>query len=131
MPEVSNMPLPAKLLAAGVRDMVRICDGRMSGTAYGTVVLHVTPEAAAGGPLAKVRTGDMIILDVANRRLDVDVPAEELFERSPSPAAVRAYATPTRGWEKLYVDTVGQANTGADLSFLTGSSGSEVSRESH
>ena len=131
MPEVSNMPLPAKLLAAGVRDMVRICDGRMSGTAYGTVVLHVTPEAAAGGPLAKVRTGDMIILDVANRRLDVDVPDEELNAREPAPEAVKAYAAPSRGWERLYVETVGQANTGADLDFLVGSSGSQVSRESH
>jgi dihydroxy-acid dehydratase len=131
MPEVSNMPLPAKLLASGVRDMVRICDGRMSGTAYGTVVLHVTPEAAAGGPLAKVRTGDMIILDVANRRLDVDVPAEELNAREPAPEAVKAYAAPSRGWERLYVETVGQANTGADLDFLIGSSGSQVSRESH
>ena len=131
MPEVSNMPLPAKLLAQGVRDMVRICDGRMSGTAYGTVVLHVTPEAAAGGPLAKVRTGDMIILDVANRRLEVDVPAGELEAREPAPSAVKAYAAPERGWERLYVDTVGQANTGADLSFLVGSSGSHVSRDSH
>jgi len=131
MPEVSNLPLPAKLLAAGVRDMVRICDGRMSGTAYGTVVLHVTPEAAAGGPLAKVRTGDIIVLDVPNRRLDVDIPAEELEARPPAPEAVKAFAAPTRGWEKLYVDTVGQANTGADLDFLVGGSGDEVSRESH
>lgn len=131
MPEVSNTPLPAKLLAQGVRDMVRICDGRMSGTAYGTVVLHVTPEAAAGGPLAKVRTGDMIILDVANRRLDVDVPDAELEAREPSVESLKAYAAPRRGWERLYVDTVGQANTGADLSFLVGSSGSHVSRESH
>lgn len=131
MPEVSNMPLPAKLLAHGIRDMVRICDGRMSGTAYGTVVLHVAPEAAAGGPLAKVRNGDMIVLDVAKRRLDVDIPDEELNARPPAPAAVRAFAAPTRGWEKLYVDTVGQANTGADLDFLIGSSGNRVTRESH
>ncbi|MGN9813375.1 IlvD/Edd family dehydratase [Micromonospora sp. BQ11] len=131
MPEVSNMPLPAKLLAGGVRDMVRICDGRMSGTAYGTVVLHVAPEAAAGGPLAKVRTGDMIILDVANRRLDVDLPEAELDAREPAPEAVNAFARPSRGWERLYVDTVGQANTGADLDFLLGSSGDRVSRESH
>jgi dihydroxy-acid dehydratase len=131
MPEVSNMPLPAKLLALGVRDMVRVCDGRMSGTAYGTVVLHVAPEAAAGGPLAKVRTGDIIVLDVAKRRLDVDISDEELAAREPAPAAVSAYAAPERGWEKLYVDTVGQANTGADLDFLVGSSGWQVSRESH
>lgn len=131
MPEVANMPLPAKLLEQGVRDMVRICDGRMSGTAYGTVVLHVAPEAAAGGPLALVRTGDMIVLDVPARRLYVDIPDAELLARTPSPATVEAYASPRRGWEKLYVDTVGQANTGADLDFLIGSSGDKVSRESH
>ena len=131
MPEVANMPLPAKLLRQGVRDMVRICDGRMSGTAYGTVVLHVAPEAAAGGPLALVRTGDFVILDVAARRLDIDIPAEELAARSPDQATVSAYAQPTRGWERLYIDTVQQANTGADLDFLVGSSGDRVSRESH
>src|SRR4051794_30182036 len=131
MPEVSNMPLPAKLLALGIRDMVRVCDGRMSGTAYGTVVLHVAPEAAAGGPLAKVRTGDVIVLDVAKRRLDVEIADDELAARAPSPEATAAYAAPERGWEKLYVDTVGQANTGADLDFLIGSSGWNVSRESH
>jgi dihydroxy-acid dehydratase len=131
MPEVANMPLPAKLLEQGVRDMVRVCDGRMSGTAYGTVVLHVAPEAAAGGPLAKVRTGDMIVLDVANRRLDADVPAEEWAAREPSPEAAKAYAAPSRGWERLYVDTVAQADTGADCDFLRGSSGDRVSRESH
>ena len=131
MPEVSNMPMPAKLLARGVRDMVRVCDGRMSGTAYGTVVLHVAPEAAAGGPLALVRTGDMIVLDVAGRRLELDVPAAELAARTPAPAAVAAYAAPTRGWERLYVDHVQQADTGADLDFLVGSSGHPVGRESH
>jgi dihydroxy-acid dehydratase len=131
MPEVSNLPLPAKLLVDGVRDMVRICDGRMSGTAYGTVVLHVTPEAAAGGPLAKVRTGDIIVLDVPNRRLDVELPDGELEAREPAPAAVRAFAAPRRGWERLYVETVGQANTGADLDFLVGASGDRVARESH
>jgi dihydroxy-acid dehydratase len=131
MPEVSNLPLPPKLLAQGVRDMVRICDGRMSGTAYGTVVLHVAPEAAAGGPLAKVRTGEVIILDVPGRRLDVEIPDEELAAREPAPAAVRAFARPGRGWQRLYVETVRQANTGADLDFLIGSSGDHVSRESH
>jgi dihydroxy-acid dehydratase len=131
MPEVSNMPLPAKLLAGGVRDMVRICDGRMSGTAYGTVVLHVAPEAAAGGPLAKVRTGDMIVLDVERRLLAIDIPDAELAAREPSPAAAAAYAAPRRGWEKLYVETVLQANTGADCDFLLGSSGDRVARESH
>ncbi|NEA63515.1 IlvD/Edd family dehydratase [Streptomyces sp. SID12488] len=131
MPEVSNMPLPKKLLEQGVRDMVRVCDGRMSGTAYGTVVLHVAPEAAAGGPLGLVRTGDIIDLDVAARRLDVDVPAEELARRTPDEATVNGFANPRRGWERLYVDHVLQADTGADLDFLIGSSGSEVSRESH
>jgi len=131
MPEVANMPLPTKLLEQGVRDMVRVCDGRMSGTAYGTVVLHVSPEAAAGGPLALVRTGDHIILDVPNRRLDIDISAEELATRSPDPATIAGFAKPLRGWEKLYVDHVMGADTGVDLDFLIGSSGDKVSRESH
>ncbi|WP_369252732.1 IlvD/Edd family dehydratase [Geodermatophilus amargosae] len=131
MPEVSNMPLPRKLLEQGVRDMVRVCDGRMSGTAYGTVVLHVAPEAAAGGPLGLVRTGDVIALDVAARRIDVEVPDDELARRRPSEATVAGFAGPRRGWERLYVDHVLQADTGADLDFLVGSSGSAVSRESH
>ena len=131
MPEVANMPLPKKLLEQGVRDMVRICDGRMSGTAYGTVVLHVAPEAAAGGPLALVQTGDWISLDVHGRRLDVEVPADELAARTPSRATLDAFADPARGWERLYVDHVQGADTGADLDFLLGSSGSRVSRESH
>jgi dihydroxy-acid dehydratase len=131
MPEVSNMPMPAKLLQRGVRDMVRICDGRMSGTAYGTVVLHVAPEAAAGGPLALVRTGDWITLDVPGRRVDVEVPEEELRQRTAPAAMTEALAAPRRGWERLYVDTVGGADTGADLSFLVGSSGDQVARDSH
>ncbi|WP_433173981.1 IlvD/Edd family dehydratase [Actinoallomurus sp. CA-150999] len=131
MPEVSNMPLPEKLLKQGVRDMVRVCDGRMSGTAYGTVVLHVAPEAAAGGPLDRVRTGDPIVLDVANRRIDVDIPQEELDGREPSKALLDGVARPRRGWERLYVDTVMGADTGADLDFLVGSSGDAVARESH
>jgi dihydroxy-acid dehydratase len=131
MPEVGNMPLPRKMLEAGVRDMVRISDARMSGTAYGTVILHVAPEAAAGGPLAFVRTGDLIEVDVANRRLHLHVDDEELNRRSQSPASEAAYAAPTRGWAKLYVDHVTQADTGADLDFLVGGSGSKVSRESH
>jgi dihydroxy-acid dehydratase len=131
MPEVSNMPLPRKLLEAGVRDMVRVCDGRMSGTAYGTVVLHVAPEAAAGGPLGLVRTGDVISLDVEARRIDVELPEAELAARTPSAGAVAGFADPRRGWERLYVDHVMQADTGADLDFLVGSSGSQVSRESH
>ncbi len=131
MPEVANLPLPPKLLERGVRDMVRICDGRMSGTAYGTVVLHVAPEAADGGPLGLVRTGDIIELDVPARRLDVEVAPEELRRREPAAAAVAGYAAPSRGWERLYVDHVLQADRGADLDFLVGASGHQVSRESH
>jgi dihydroxy-acid dehydratase len=129
MPETANVPLPAKLLKRGVRDIVRICDGRMSGTAYGTVVLHVAPEAAAGGPLALVRTGDWITLDVPARTLSLDVPDDELAARraawTPSPAAA------TRGWTWLYTEHVQQANTGCDLDFLIGASGSQVGRDSH
>ncbi|MFI6901619.1 IlvD/Edd family dehydratase [Nonomuraea sp. NPDC050394] len=128
MPEVGNLPLPAKLLAKGVRDMVRISDARMSGTAYGTVVLHVAPEAAAGGPLARVTTGDPIVLDVPGRTLRVDVPDAVLAAREP---VTTGFARPARGWEKLYVEHVLQADRGCDLDFLTGSSGSSVARESH
>jgi dihydroxy-acid dehydratase len=131
MPEVSNLPLPKKLLERGVRDMVRVCDGRMSGTAYGTVVLHVCPEAAAGGPLALVQTGDVLALDVEARRIDLEVPADELARRTPNPATVAGFANPKRGWQRLYIDHVLQADTGADLDFLVGSSGSAVSRDSH
>ena len=131
MPEVGNMPLPKKLLEQGVRDIVRISDGRMSGTAYGTIVLHVSPEAAAGGPLSLVQTGDTIVLDVPNRTLNIDISDEELKARKPSAASVAAYATPERGWSKLYVDHVQGADTGADMDFLLGSSGDAVSRESH
>ena len=129
MPETANVPLPAKLLKRGVRDIVRICDGRMSGTAYGTVVLHVAPEAAAGGPLALVRTGDWITLDVPARTLSLDVPDDELAARraawTPPPVAA------TRGWTWLYTEHVQQANTGCDLDFLIGASGSQVGRDSH
>jgi len=131
MPEVSNMPLPKKLLEHGVRDMVRICDGRMSGTAYGTVVLHVAPEAAAGGPLALVQTGDEITLDVPGRRLTLGVSEEELRRRRPNVATLAGFANPVRGWERLYIDHVRQADTGADLDFLVGSTGHHVSRDSH
>jgi dihydroxy-acid dehydratase len=131
MPEVGNMPLPRKLLEQGVRDMVRISDARMSGTAYGTVILHVAPEAAAGGPLAFVRTGDIICLDLKGRSLSFDVSDEELQRRETSAKSEAAYAAPTRGWTKLYVDHVMQADTGADLDFLVGASGDEVMRESH
>jgi dihydroxy-acid dehydratase len=131
MPEVANMPLPTRLLRQGVRDMVRVCDGRMSGTAYGTVVLHVAPEAAAGGPLDRVRDGDWIALDVEGRSITVDVDGPELAAREPSAALRAALARPVRGWQKLYVDTVLGADTGADLDFLVGSSGDVVTRESH
>lgn len=131
MPEVGNMPLPKKILEQGIRDMVRISDGRMSGTAYGTIILHVSPEAAAGGPLALVQTGDMIVLDVPARTLNMEVSAELLATRIPSVASTSAYAAPVRGWSKLYVDHVQGADTGADLDFLIGSSGDKVSRESH
>lgn len=131
MPEVANMPLPAKLLARGVRDLVRVCDGRMSGTAYGTVVLHVAPEGAELGPLSRVRTGDWIVLDVPARRIDVEVADDELAARQPSAEMRAALARPTRGWQQLYIATVQGADTGADLDFLTGSSGDAVDRESH
>jgi len=131
MPEVANMPMPQKLLNQGIRDMVRICDGRMSGTAYGTVILHVAPEAAALGPLAYIKTGDVISLDVENRTLNVEISDEELKSRKPSQAMLDSLAKPNRGWQKLYVDHVLQADTGCDLDFLVGSSGSQVTRESH
>ena len=131
MPEVGNMPLPKKILAQGVRDMVRISDGRMSGTAYGTIVLHVSPEAAAGGPLSLVRTGDMIVLDLPSRSLNIDISDEELAARTPNPASVAAYAKADRGWAKLYIEHVQGADLGADLDFLIGSSGDQVNRESH
>ncbi|MET0692328.1 MAG: IlvD/Edd family dehydratase, partial [Propionibacteriaceae bacterium] len=131
MPEVANLPMPRKLVEEGVRDMVRVCDGRMSGTAYGTVVLHVAPEAAAGGPLALVQTGDVISLDVPGRRIDLQVPDDELAARVANPATVAGFAQPRRGWERLYVDHVMQADTGADLDFLVGASGDRVARESH
>ena len=131
MPEAANTPIPPKLLARGVRDLIRISDARMSGTAYGTVVLHVAPESAAGGPLSLVREGDMIVLDVPARRLDLDVPPEELAQRRPSETAAACYSKPLRGWQRLYVDHVLQADKGADLDFLVGSSGDEVTRDSH
>jgi dihydroxyacid dehydratase/phosphogluconate dehydratase len=129
MAEVGNMGLPPKILRKGVRDMVRISDARMSGTAYGTVVLHVCPEAAAGGTLALVENGDVIELDVEARRLHLEVSDQELARR-------RAAWSPPRpamssGYQKLYVDTVLQASEGADLDFLRGCRGAAVPRESH
>jgi dihydroxy-acid dehydratase len=128
MAEVGNMPLPRKVLERGITDMVRVSDARMSGTAYGTVVLHTSPEAAIGGPLALVRSGDMIELDVHARRLHLEVSDEELQRRKAEWAPPER---PTRGYAKLYVDHVQQAHLGADLDFLVGGSGAPVPRESH
>ena len=128
MAEVGNMPLPPKILRKGITDMVRISDARMSGTAYGTVVLHVAPESAAGGPLALVRTGDVIELDVPARRLHLDVSEAELAKRR---AEWVAPEPPKRGYYKLYVEHVQQADKGADLDFLVGGSGTTVTRDSH
>jgi L-arabonate dehydrase len=129
MPEVGNMPLPPKLLKQGITDLVRISDARMSGTAYGTVVLHVAPEAAVGGTLALVRNGDWIELDVAARRLHLDVPEAELARRR---AAWKPPAPPSdRGYYRLYTEHVLQADQGADFDFLVGKSGAAVPRESH
>lgn len=128
-PEVGNMPLPKKILEMGITDMVRISDARMSGTAYGTVILHVSPEGAAGGPLALVENGDEIELDVKNRAITLHVSEEILAERrakwsNPNPL-------PERGWTRLYVQHVQQAHLGADFDFLVGSSGSGIPRHSH
>jgi len=129
MPEVGNMPLPPKLLKKGITDMVRISDARMSGTAYGTVVLHAAPEAAAGGTLALVQNGDLIELDVAARHLHLDVDESELERRR---AVWKPPPSPSdRGYYKLYYDHVTQADRGADLDFLVGASGLGVPRESH
>jgi dihydroxy-acid dehydratase len=129
MPEAGNMPLPRKLLERGITDMVRISDGRMSGTAYGTVVLHTSPESALGGPLALVQNGDFIELDLEARRLHLHVSDDELIRRG---AAWRAPASMmTGGYQKLYVDHVLQANRGADFDFLVGCRGAAIPRESH
>jgi L-arabonate dehydrase len=128
MGEVGNMPLPPKVLRKGVTDMVRISDARMSGTAYGTVVLHVCPEAAVGGPLAFVRTGDIVSLDVPKRLLTLEVDDTALMKRR---AEWQAPALPERGWQRLYVKHVMQADKGADLDFLVGHSGARVARDSH
>ncbi|HKW55224.1 MAG TPA: IlvD/Edd family dehydratase [Stellaceae bacterium] len=128
-PEVGNMPIPQKLLKRGITDVVRISDARMSGTAYGTVVLHISPEAAIGGPLALVKDGDMIELDVEKRHLHLDVAESELAKRR------QAWKPPPseydRGYARLYIDHVMQAHQGADLDFLVGKSGAKVARESH
>jgi len=129
MPEVGNVDLPEKLIKKGIKDMVRISDGRMSGTAYGTVVLHISPESSIGGTLALVHNGDMIELDVENRLLQLHVSDDELVKRRdawmpPDPMA-------TRGYVKIYLDHVEQAEKGADLDVLVGKSGSKVDRDLH
>jgi len=128
-PEVGNMQIPRRLLDAGITDMMRISDARMSGTGFGTCILHVSPESAVGGPLGLVETGDWIELDVPQRTLNVCVDPAELQER-------RAHWTPPespykRGWEKLYTENVEQADQGADFAFMRGSSGSDTPRHSH
>jgi len=129
MPEVGNMALPKKILEKGIKDMVRISDGRMSGTAYGTVVLHVSPESAIGGNLALVENGDIIELDVEKRKLHLhvsdDVLAKRRAEWMPLPPAAE------RGYISMYVRHVMGADQGADLDFLRGNSGSMVTRDSH
>jgi dihydroxy-acid dehydratase len=131
MPEVGNMALPRKVLEKGVTDMVRISDARMSGTAYGTVILHVAPEAEAGGPLALVRNGDEIAFDGTGRRLELLVDDAELERRRSAWDAARKTRKYDRGWYRLYIDTVQQADKGVDLDFLVGKSTAEVTRESH
>ena len=129
MAEVGNMELPQKLVKKGITDMVRISDGRMSGTAYGTVVLHVSPESSVGGTLALVQNGDMIELDVKNRRLTLEVSKEELQKRREKWVPPKPMAN--RGYVQLFIEHVEQADKGCDLDFLTGGSGSEVSRDLH
>jgi L-arabonate dehydrase len=129
MAEVGNMPLPTKILKKGITDMVRISDARMSGTAYGTVVLHVAPEAAIGGPLSLVKDGDMIEMDVSKRRLHLAVDDAELKRRKAAWKPPKPYLD--RGYAKLYTDHVTQADKGADLDFLVGKSGRFVPRENH
>jgi dehydratase ilvD1 len=129
MPEVGNMPIPARLVRDGVRDMIRVSDARMSGTAFGTVILHVSPEAQAGGTLALVKTGDRIRVSAAQGVLELLVNEAELARRraawSPEPPRY------DRGYAKLYVDHVLQADRGADLDFLVGKDTRPVTRESH
>ena len=129
MPEVGNMEIPEKLLKKGVKDMVRISDGRMSGTAFGTVVLHVSPESSVGGVLGLVQTGDYIVLDVPNRKLHLEVDDAELEKRKSAWMAPKP--TVERGYTSLYTKTVQQAHLGADLDFLVGKSSAKVTRDAH
>jgi dihydroxy-acid dehydratase len=131
MAEVGNMGLPPKVLKKGITDMIRISDARMSGTAYGTVILHTAPEAADGGPLALVQNGDIIAVDVPARTIQLEVSDEELAKRRA--AWVSPVKPLTGGYGGLYVKSVMQADTGADLDFLVGPRGSEIpnNRDSH
>jgi len=133
MAEVGNMGLPPKLLAQGVKDMVRISDARMSGTAYGTVVLHVAPEAAAGGPLGIVQEGDWIELDCAGGRLHLDISEAEMAARLERRAQQQAEVKPAMqgGYQSLYIDRVLQADQGCDFDFLVGCRGAAVPKHSH
>jgi len=130
MAEVGNMGLPPKLLAQGIKDMVRISDARMSGTAYGTVVLHVAPEAMAGGPLGIVQDGDWVELDCAGGKLNLDIPEDE-FARRMAERAARPAPPPGTGYQQLYIDRVLQADEGCDFDFLVGQRGSAVPKHSH
>jgi dihydroxy-acid dehydratase len=129
MPEVGNLDLPGKLIRKGITDMVRISDGRMSGTAYGTVVLHVSPESTIGGTLALVENGDMIELDVKKRSLILDVPDEILKKRRDS--WIPVIPDTKRGYVRMFIQHVEQADQGCDFDFLKGGSGSVVLRDSH
>jgi dihydroxy-acid dehydratase len=129
MPEVGNMELPQKLLKKGIKDMVRISDGRMSGTAYGTVVLHISPESSIGGTLALVRNGDLIELDVKKKSLNLLISEEELVKRRKewTPPEIAS----DRGYVNLFVNNVEQADKGCDFKFLKGGSGQTVLRDLH
>jgi L-arabonate dehydrase len=129
MPEVGNMGIPKRLLEKGVTDMVRISDGRMSGTGFGTVILHVSPEAAVGGVLALVQDGDIIELDIEKRSLNLEVSDEELVTRKQNWKPLDLGYD--RGYVNLYVNHVTQAHQGADMDFLIGGSGDKVTRDSH
>jgi dihydroxy-acid dehydratase len=129
MPEVGNLELPEKLIKKGITDMVRISDGRMSGTAYGTVVIHISPESSVGGTLALVKTGDLIALNVEERSLSLLVPEEELKKRRSSWTPQKPVVE--RGYTSMFIKHVEQADKGCDFDFLKGGSGTEVLRDLH
>ena len=125
MPEAGYLPIPRKLGRQGVKDMVRISDARMSGTAFGTIVLHITPESAIGGPLALAQTGDMVRLDVAGRRIDLLIEEAEFARRRAALAAMPSKPLPARGYARLFQQTVTQADQGCDFDFMRGAGGKE------